>query len=180
MEQVNAAISELLLSTIRSIEDFPKEGISFKDITPLLQDPHTLDLTSRMLAMPYRGREIDYVIGLESRGFLFGTNLAQDLHAGFIPVRKPGKLPSSTIKVTYDLEYGQDAFEMHSDALKPNAKVVIHDDLIATGGSVLAATKLVEKLGAEVTGYSFILEIESLEGRLRLPDGVPVHTLIKI
>lgn len=180
MESVKKSIMELLKSNIRNIPDFPKPGIAFKDITPLLKDPDTLELTSQLLARPYRHREVDYVIGIESRGFLFGTNLAQDLHAGFIPIRKPGKLPAQTISATYALEYGEDTIEMHEDALAEGAKVIIHDDLIATGGSAKAATDLVEKLGATVTGYSFIIELEALNGRDSLPSEIPYEVLISL
>lgn len=180
MESVKKSIVELLRSNIRNIPDFPKPGIDFKDITPLLKDPDTLELTSQLLARPYRHRQIDYVLGIESRGFLFGTNLAQDLHAGFIPIRKPGKLPAKTISATYALEYGNDMIEMHSDALPEGANVIIHDDLIATGGSAKAATELADKLGATVLGYSFIIELETLQGRDNLPADIPYEVLISM
>lgn len=180
MESVNKSILELLESEIRNIPDFPKPGIAFKDITPLLKNPDTLELTSQMLARPFRHSQIDYVVGIESRGFLFGTNLAQDLHAGFIPVRKPGKLPADTVSETYALEYGEDKVEMHADALEDGTKVIIHDDLIATGGSAQAATQLVEKLGAAVVGYSFILELAALKGRDLLSSDAHYEVLISI
>ena len=178
MESVKQSIIELLKSKIRTIDDFPKPGIAFKDITPLLNNPDTLELTSQLLARPYRHDRIDYVVGLESRGFLFGTNLSQDLHAGFIPIRKPGKLPADTISATYSLEYGEDRIEMHTDALPKGAKVIIHDDLIATGGSAAAATELVRKLGGLVVGYSFIIELEELNGRKNLPNDIRYEVLI--
>ncbi|MDZ7693739.1 MAG: adenine phosphoribosyltransferase [Balneolaceae bacterium] len=180
MESVNKSITELLKSEIRNIPDFPKPGIAFKDIIPLLKNPDTLELTSQILARPYRHDQIDYVVGIESRGFLFGTNLAQDLHAGFIPIRKPGKLPSNTISATYALEYGKDTIEMHADSIEDGAKVIIHDDLIATGGSAQAATELVEKLGAEVVGYSFIIELEALQGRELLSEEARYEVLMKL
>ncbi|MDX1638709.1 MAG: adenine phosphoribosyltransferase [Balneolaceae bacterium] len=180
MEAVTNHIIDLLESNIRTIPDFPKPGIEFKDITPLLKNPDTLELTSQVLARPYRHDQIDYVVGIESRGFLFGTNLAQDLHAGFIPVRKPGKLPAQTVAETYALEYGNDTVEMHADALEGGAKVVIHDDLIATGGSAKAATDLVEKLGAEVVGYSFIIELEALQGRELVNGAARYEVLISM
>jgi len=180
MEDVKKSIVELLKSNIRTIHDFPKPGIEFKDITPLLKDPDTLELTSQLLARPYRHSQIDYVLGIESRGFLFGTNLAQDLHAGFIPIRKPGKLPAQTISATYALEYGNDTVEIHEDALPNGANVIIHDDLIATGGSAKAATELAEKLGASVTGYSFIIELEDLKGREKLPSDIPYEVLFSL
>lgn len=180
MESVEKSIIELLKSNIRNIPDFPKPGIAFKDITPLLKKPDTLELTSQMLARPFRHDQIDYVVGIESRGFLFGTNLAQDLHAGFIPIRKPGKLPADTVSATYALEYGEDTVEMHSDAIEDGANVIIHDDLIATGGSAQAATDLVEKLGANVVGYSFIIELEALQGRELLSDTAKYEVLMKL
>ncbi len=180
MESVNQSILNLLESEIRNIPDFPKPGIAFKDITPLLKNPDTLELTSQILARPFRHQQIDYVVGIESRGFLFGTNLAQDLHAGFVPVRKPGKLPAKTVSETYALEYGNDRVEMHADALSDGAKVVIHDDLIATGGSAQAATQLVEKLGATVVGYSFIIELEALQGRELLSPDARCEVLISL
>ncbi|MDX1619298.1 MAG: adenine phosphoribosyltransferase [Balneolaceae bacterium] len=180
MESVKKSIVELLKSNIRNIPDFPKEGIDFKDITPLLKDADTLELTSQLLARPFRHKQVDYVLGIESRGFLFGTNLAQDLHAGFIPIRKPGKLPAQTISATYALEYGNDTVEMHRDALPEDANVILHDDLIATGGSAKAATELAEKLGAKVIGYSFIIELEALQGRKNLPGGIPYEVLISL
>lgn len=180
METVKSSTVEFIKSNIRNIPDFPKPGIQYKDITPLLQDADGLKLTSYLLARPFYHLSIDYVIGLESRGFLFGTNLAQDLHAGFIPVRKPGKLPAETISATYALEYGEDKLEVHRGSLQKGAKVIIHDDLIATGGSAKAATELVEKLGAVVAGYSFIIELKALDGRKNLLQDVPVEVLIDL
>ena len=178
IESVEESIRQLLESRIRNVPDFPKPGIQFKDVTPLLQDPNTLELTSQLLARPFRGQHVDHVMGIESRGFLFGTNLAQDLHAGFVAVRKPNKLPHEVISATYALEYGEDSVEIHKDSFERGEKVVIHDDLIATGGSAAAATRLAKRLGAEVVGYSFIIELEALNGRSNLPEGVPVHSLI--
>jgi adenine phosphoribosyltransferase len=180
MEAVKKSILNLLESNIRNIPDFPKKGIQFKDITTLLKNPDTLELTSQVLARPFRHKAVDYVAGLESRGFLFGTNLAQDLHAGFIPIRKPDKLPAETISATYELEYGVDRLEMHTDALKKGDRVVIHDDLIATGGSAKAATELVEETGAKVIGYSFIIELKDLNGRKALPEKPHYEVLISI
>lgn len=168
MNQVQNSIKNFIEKTIRTIPDFPKEGIQFKDITTLLSDKDALELTSYMLRKPFMDIEVDYVIGLESRGFLFGTNLAQDLNAGFIPVRKPGKLPSETISATYTLEYGEDSIEIHKDALHKGARVIIHDDLIATGGTAAAAAELVKRMEAEIVGYSFIIELSFLKGKDRL------------
>lgn len=180
MDDVKKSIIQLLEENIRNIPNFPKEGIQFKDITPLLKNSDTLELTSQVLARPFRHRNIDYVAGLESRGFLFGTNLAQDLHAGFIPIRKPGKLPADTLSASYELEYGIDSLEIHTDALDEGDQVLIHDDLIATGGSAKAATELIEKAGATVAGYSFIIELSKLNGRNTLPRGPHYEVLISI
>lgn len=180
MDEVRQQIITLLKKNIRNIPDFPKPGIQFKDITPLLSNPDTLELTSQVLARPFRHHDVEYVVGLESRGFLFGTNLAQDLHAGFIPIRKPGKLPADTISATYALEYGEDTIEMHKDAFEEGARILIHDDLIATGGSAKAATELVEELGGVVVGYSFIVELDALQGRDNLPNNTPVEVLISL
>lgn len=180
MQKVEESIKEYLLDNIRTIPDFPKPGIQFKDITTLLADKKALQLTSILLCEPFREMDIDYVVGLESRGFLFGTNMAQDLNAGFVPVRKPGKLPSHTISETYALEYGEDSLELHSDAFAKGSKVIIHDDLIATGGSAAAATRLVERLGGIVVGYSFIMELSFLNGREALNEIAPVETIIII
>lgn len=178
MKKVEQSIKDFISENIRTIPDFPKEGIQFKDITTLLQDKRALELTSYMLAQPYRNKSVDYVVGLESRGFLFGTNLAQDLNAGFVPVRKPGKLPAKTLSETYELEYGEDSMEIHQDAIFEGAKVIIHDDLIATGGTASAASKLVQKLGGEVIGYSFIIELSFLNGRQLLIPDVTVDSII--
>ncbi|MGF1670737.1 MAG: adenine phosphoribosyltransferase [Balneolaceae bacterium] len=178
IEKIESSIKELLKNMIRTIPDYPKPGIQFKDITPLLGNKDTLELTSRMLASPYRGKKIDYVAGLESRGFLFGINVAQDLHAGFVPIRKPNKLPSDTISVSYELEYGTDSLEIHKDAIIEGANVIIHDDLIATGGTAFAAYELIEKLGGNVVGFSFVMEIGSLKGKNKLPQSVPYHTVL--
>lgn len=180
MDAVKKSIVDLLKSHIRNVPDFPKPGIQFKDITPLLKNPDTLELTSQVLARPFRNSNIDHVIGLESRGFLFGTNLAQDLHAGFIPIRKPDKLPAKVISSSYELEYGTDTIEMHADALCDGDRVLIHDDLIATGGSAKAATELVEKLGAIVVGYSFIIELEALQGKEILKEDAVFDILISL
>lgn len=180
MDAVKKSIVDLLKSHIRNIPDFPKPGIQFKDITPLLKNPDTLELTSQVLARPFRNSNIDHVVGLESRGFLFGTNLAQDLHAGFVPIRKPDKLPAETVSSSYELEYGVDTIEMHADALKEGDRVLIHDDLIATGGSAKAATELVEKLGAVVVGYSFIIELSALQGKDILKKEAAVDVLMSL
>ncbi len=180
IEEVEESIRRIIKEKIRSVKDFPKPGIIFKDITPVLNDKHLLELTSILLAEPFRGLKVDHVAGLESRGFLFGTNLAQDLHAGFIPIRKPDKLPSEKESVDYELEYGSDKLEIHLDAIKQGANVIIHDDLIATGGSALAATKLVQKLGGNIIGYSFVMEIGALKGTSELLKVAPCYSLIRV
>jgi len=171
---------EKLYSKIRTIPDFPKKGIQFKDFTPLLADPHTLLLTSELLIKPFQDQEVDVVAGLESRGFLFGPRMAQDLGAGFVPVRKPNKLPSDTVSEDYELEYGTDTLEIHSDAFKKGANVIIHDDLIATGGTAIACARLIEKLGGNIIGFSFIMQIDSLKGFKSLNESYPCFTLLSV
>jgi len=167
-------------SVIRTIPDFPKPGIQFKDITTLLADAKALEFTHDLLkeAIPL-DLGISKIVGLESRGFLFGTMLAKDLGIGFVPVRKPGKLPFKTYNETYELEYGSNVLEIHTDAIKPGEKVVIHDDLMATGGSALAAKRLVEKCGGEVVHYSFIIELAFLMGRKAL-DSSNISTILSV
>src|SRR5690625_603565 len=180
MNQVKQQIIAMLEENIRNVPDFPRPGAQFKDITTLLQNQHTLALTSSMLARRFRYRHIAVGAGREPRGFPFGVNLAQDLHAGFIPIRKPGKLPAETVSATYALEYGEDALEIHKDAFTGNARILIHDDLIATGGSAAAATELVEKLGGKIAGYSFIIGLEALQGIGLLAEDSPVEILISL
>lgn len=166
-------------SLIRDIPDFPKPGILFRDITTLLRDPEGLRYTIDSLAEKFAEQSIDYVIGMESRGFIFGTPLAYKLGAGFIPVRKPGKLPAAVHTIEYELEYGMDRLEMHQDALHPTpSRVLIVDDLIATGGTAAATAKLVQQTGAELVGFGFIIELKALQGRKNLPD-VPIVTLVE-
>jgi len=173
-------ILKFLESNIRTIPDFPKAGIQFKDITPLLGNPHAVKHTAQLLVKPFLNQHIDFVIGMESRGFLFGPKLAMDLKAGFIPVRKPNRLPYKTVRSEYELEYGTDTVEMHEDALSAGARVVIHDDLIATGGTAGAAADLVKQLGGEVVGFSFIIGLSFLQGVQKLDKIASSHTLIKI
>lgn len=153
---------------IRVIENFPKEGISFKDITTLIGDKDALKLSVDQMADFFRDKNVDVVVGPEARGFIFGVPVAYALGAGFVPVRKPGKLPGETTKMDYDLEYGTDTLEMHTDAIKPGTRVAIVDDLLATGGTIAAVAKLVEKLGGEVVGMSFTIELTGLNGRDKL------------
>ncbi len=178
MDQVKQSILNYLQNSIRNVPDFPKEGIQYKDITTLLKDPDALRLTSDLLKRPFIDQKIDSVLGIESRGFLFGPRLAQDLNAGFVPVRKPGKLPAEVLQERYELEYGEDVLEVHADAINEDDRVVIHDDLIATGGSAKAVTKLVKRMGGIITGYSFITELKGLEGRKKLPGNIFVDTLL--
>ena len=157
-----------LRSRIRDIPDFPKAGIVFKDIMPLLADAAALRETVRRLADWARPREIDYVVGAEARGFILGAALAYELECGFVAARKPGKLPYTTVGAKYALEYGFDALEMHVDAVPRGARVLIHDDLLATGGTAKAKVELIEQLGAEVAGLAFVVELSFLQGRDRL------------
>jgi adenine phosphoribosyltransferase len=167
-----------LKSLIREIPDFPKPGILFYDITTLLEDPLGLRKTVDRFVWLFAGRQIDKVIGIESRGFMFGPILAYKLNVGFVPVRKQGKLPGETVAVSYDLEYGQDTLEIHDDGIRKGDRALIVDDLIATGGTALATAELVESAGGGVAGFGFIIELTELEGRKRL-EGYDVESLIR-
>lgn len=169
-----------LKSLIRDIPDFPKPGILFRDITTLLRNPEGLRYTIDTLAQKCKnaGLAADYVVGMESRGFIIGPPLAYLLGAGFIPVRKPGKLPAAVHTVEYELEYGMDRLEVHQDAFHPGSRVLIVDDLIATGGTATATAKLVQQIGCDLVGFGFIIELRELGGREKLPD-VPVITLVE-
>jgi adenine phosphoribosyltransferase len=160
---------DALKSKIRHVPDFPKTGILFYDVTTLLRDPDGFRIAIDGLANPYMDRGISLVVGIESRGFILGAAVADRLGAGFVPVRKVGKLPSTTVKVTYDLEYGSDSLEMHRDAVDPGQRVLIVDDLLATGGTARATVDLVKQLGGEVEGIAVLIELIALNGRLRLP-----------
>lgn len=162
---------------IRSIPDFPKPGILFRDITPLLKEPTALRQAVRDMAEPYRGAKVDAVLGAEARGFIFASLIAAELEAGLVPVRKVGKLPAETAGVTYDLEYGTDTLEMHADAIAEGDRVLLVDDLLATGGTMAACCELVEKAGGEIVGIEFLIELAPLKGRARL-EGYPVRSLI--
>jgi len=153
---------------IRDIQDFPKEGILFKDITPLLANPKAVKECMALLLNNLKDRKIDTVVGVESRGFFFATLLAYELGAGFVPVRKPKKLPYKTISASYELEYGTDTLEVHSDAIKPGDRVLIHDDVLATGGTAKAVCELVERLGGEIVQCNFLMELSFLNGREKL------------
>ena len=162
---------------IREVPDFPKPGILFYDITTLLKDKHGFKKVIDTMSERISGHKPDLILGIEARGFIFAPALAYNLGAGFVPVRKPKKLPAQTERVTYDLEYGTDTLEIHKDAIKPGARVVIADDLLATGGTAAAAVKLSEKLGGEVVGVMFVIELDFLKGRDRL-NGYDVISLI--
>lgn len=164
---------------IRNVPDFPVPGIQFKDISPLLADPGAFKEAVLRLAEPFRGAGIDRVAGIEARGFLFAAAVALELGTGLVMVRKPGKLPSATVAMTYALEYGEDAVEVHEDAVRAGDRVLIVDDLVATGGTLRAARLLMEKLGAEVAGISLLIELEGLEGLGQLQD-VPCHSVLKL
>lgn len=157
-------------SLIRDIEDFPKEGIIFKDITPLLNSSAAVNEVLEVFVSKIGSQKIDKVVGMESRGFLFGMLLAQKLNAGFVPVRKPGKLPYNTISESFSLEYGKDTLEIHEDAINKGDVVLIHDDVLATGGTALATTKLVERLEGDIVGYNFLIELDFLNGREKLSN----------
>lgn len=167
-----------LASTIRSVPNFPKEGILFYDITTLLKDPAALQESIKQLADHYRDVEVDVVIGIESRGFIFGMTLAYELGTGFVPVRKPGKLPAETIAESYTLEYGTNTLELHIDAIKSGQRVLVVDDLLATGGTAKATCALVERLGGEVIGLAFVIELSFLKGREKL-SGYELFSLIQ-
>ncbi len=157
-----------LSQAIRSIPDFPKKGIIFRDITTLLKDPEALKETMNRLALHYKDEKIDRIVGIESRGFIFGTPLALELGCGFILIRKPGKLPAEVVSQEYELEYGTDKLEIHKDAIETGERVLIVDDLLATGGTAEAACSLVEKVGGEIAGCAFVIELDFLEGRKKL------------
>lgn len=163
---------------IRDIPNFPKEGIIFKDITTLLKDPKAFKQAIDLLAGHFKNEKIDVVIGIESRGFIFGSVLAYKLGAGFVPVRKKGKLPYKTKSVTYELEYGTDTLEIHKDALSSKDRVLIVDDLLATGGTVCAVTKLVKSFRAKIAGIAFLVELTFLKGKDKLKD-IPIHSVIE-
>jgi adenine phosphoribosyltransferase len=165
-------------SLIRNVPDFPRKGILFYDITTLLKDSKALKEVLDQLASRYRDQKIDLVLGVESRGFIFAPTLAYKLDAGFVPVRKPGKLPAETLKATYDLEYGQDSLEIHKDAIRKGQRVLVVDDLLATGGTAAAVAKLIEQLGGQVAGLAFLVELEFLSGRKKL-GGYDVFSLLK-
>ncbi|MBW9115323.1 adenine phosphoribosyltransferase [Rhizobium cauense] len=172
-------ISELAES-IRSIPDYPKPGIIFRDITTLLGNPRAFRRAVDELVQPYVGMKIDKIAGTEARGFILGGAVAHQLSAGFVPIRKKGKLPRDTVRIAYSLEYGVDEMEMHRDAVEPGEKVILVDDLIATGGTAVAATQLLRQMGAEVVSACFVIDLPDLGGRKKLEElGVDVRTLVE-
>lgn len=164
---------------IRNIENFPKDGIQFKDITTLLKSPEGMKRCKEDLIELIGDQKVDKVVGMESRGFFFGSLIAQEYDAGFVPVRKPGKLPAETISETYDLEYGQDSLEIHVDAIQKGERVVIHDDVLATGGTAEAVCKLVERLGGEIIQLNFIMELDALNGKSKL-EGYDIKSVMTV
>ena len=172
-------IKNRIATAIENIPDFPKKGILFKDLTPLLQDPALCAEVAALAAAPFKDKNIDAVVGLESRGFWFGPLIAQQLNAAFIPIRKAGKLPGKTYGIEYDLEYGTATIELQKNALISHQNIIIHDDVLATGGTAAAACKLLEKAGKQALGFTFILELDFLHGRTRLQDTqLPIYSII--
>jgi len=167
-----------LKQMIRSVPDFPKPGINFYDITTLLKDPNGLKATIDSLVTPYDAANVDVVVGIESRGFILGSAVAERIGAGFIPVRKPGKLPAKVIKEIYELEYGKDALEIHADAIEKGQRVLIVDDVLATGGTAAATTRLVKQLGGELRGLAFLIELTFLNGKSKLA-GENVYSVLQ-
>jgi adenine phosphoribosyltransferase len=176
---MNATLEQTLLSAIRTIPDYPKPGILFRDITTLLGNARAFRRAVDELVHPYSGTGVAKIAGIEARGFILGGAIAHQLSAGFVPIRKKGKLPHSTVRVAYSLEYGVDEMEMHTDAVQPGEKVILVDDLIATGGTAEGAVKLLRQMGAEIVAACFVIDLPDLGGRKKLEDlGVNVRTLI--
>lgn len=169
---------ETIKNSIRDVPDFPKPGIQFKDITTAIKQPHILHEILDLTAAHFQNSAIDYVVGIESRGFIFGTALAYLLNCGFVPLRKPGKLPAETFVQEYALEYGTDKLEMHKDAIHKGANVLIVDDLLATGGTAAAAAQLVLHAGGKIAGFAFVIELDALQGQKKLAPLAPVFALL--
>jgi adenine phosphoribosyltransferase len=167
-----------LAARIRDVPDFPQAGVVFRDITPMLADARTFGECVNALAAPWRDAKIDVICGIESRGFIFGAALARVLGAGFVPLRKAGKLPAATLGVDFDLEYGVARLEVHADALAPGTRTLIVDDVLATGGTLTAARSLITQSGAEIAGAGVVIELDFLHGRARWPAGMPLHALL--
>lgn len=173
-------IASELAAAIRSINDYPKPGIVFRDITTLLGNPRAFRRAVDELVQPYAGTKVDKIAGIEARGFILGGAMAHQLSTGFVPIRKKGKLPHTTVRVAYSLEYGVDEMEMHVDAVQPDEKVILVDDLIATGGTAEGAVKLLRQMGAEIVSACFVIDLPDLGGRKKLEDlGVEVRTLVE-
>jgi adenine phosphoribosyltransferase len=173
------SLEETLLASIRTIPDYPKPGILFRDITTLLGDARAFRRAVDELVHPYAGGKVDKVAGIEARGFILGGAIAHQLSAGFVPIRKKGKLPHETVRIAYSLEYGLDEMEMHKDAISPGEKVILVDDLIATGGTAEGAAKLIQQIGGDIVAACFVIDLPDLGGRARLEAlGVPVRTLV--
>lgn len=177
MPELNPIVITKLRDLIRDVPDFPRPGIVFKDITPLLADPAGLSLAVEYLTQPFRKMTVDIVVGAESRGFIFGTAVARNLSAGFVPIRKPGRLPGRTQSADYDLEYGTEQLHIHTDAIKPGDQVLMVDDLLATGGTMEACCRLVRSLGGTIVGSAFLIELAALNGRQKLQN-LPVHSIL--
>ena len=173
-----SSVEAELKKLIREVPDFPKPGILFYDITTLLRDAAGLNLMLREMSSPFESDRPDLVVGVEARGFVFGAAMAKQLNAGFVPVRKPNKLPAETVQVNYELEYGEDTLEVHRDAIEPGQKVLVVDDLLATGGTAAATCRLIEQLGGEVTALAFAVELTFLNGRDKL-DGYEIFSLLQ-
>jgi adenine phosphoribosyltransferase len=173
-----ALILEQLAEAVRNVPDYPKPGILFKDITTVIRHPRLFDQTLTLMTEAVKGLAVDYVVGIEARGFIFGAPLADRLKAGFVPIRKRGKLPAKTLSYNYALEYGIDTIQLHEGAIEPNARVLIVDDLLATGGTAAASAELVKEAGGLVVGYSFMIELDFLEGRKALDAEIPVQSLL--
>jgi adenine phosphoribosyltransferase len=179
MEQDQFTQSHDLESLVRTVPDFPRAGVQFKDITTLLKDAAAFRMSIDRLSAPFVDARVDLVVGMESRGFIFAAPLAYKLGAGLVPVRKLGRLPAEAVRVSYDLEYGHNTLELHRDAIAPGQRVLVVDDLLATGGTVLATVRLVEQLGGEVVGLAFLIELRYLHGRENLKDPPPIVSLIQ-
>lgn len=171
--------NEELKKTVRNIPDFPIKGIQFKDVTPLFQEPERLLSVSKNISKIYETKGITKVVGIESRGFILGPIVAVDLKAGFVPIRKPGKLPANVIEESYDKEYGTDTIQIHTDSLNKNDVVLLHDDLLATGGTMAAAYRLIKKMGVKKVYINFIIELEDLNGRNLFPKDIEITSLMK-
>lgn len=177
---MQTSTEEILRDSIRSIADYPKPGIVFRDITTMLGNARAFRRAVDELVQPFAGSKIDQVAGIEARGFILGGAVAHQLSSGFVPLRKKGKLPHETVSIAYSLEYGVDEMEVHKDAIKPGERVILIDDLIATGGTAVAAAKLLKRIGADVVAACFVIDLPALDGRKKLEDlGVPVRSLIE-